>query len=71
MNIHVHILKKEGFTFAIALSFENGLELRTTKDLIWGGKQQKQEVVRQVKELLTHLQSNGFTIENPTWEKYV
>ena len=64
MKVRVATLEKESFVSGLALIFDEGLILRTHEDLCWCGKEKKNEIVKQFKELIETLKDKGFQVEN-------
>lgn len=63
MRVTVQQGKREGFTTDLFLVFENGLELKTAKNLVWAGKAGREETTKQFNEVVAKLKDAGFDVE--------
>lgn len=55
---------KEGFTSAYGLRFENGMILKTVgNDMLWGGKEKREQTKTNFNEIVSILENNGFEID--------
>lgn len=57
---------QEGFTTNLILQFENGLELKTTKNLVWAGQSGREEITNQFNEVVAKLKQAGFDVRGET-----
>ncbi len=55
--------RREDFTVAIALKFENGLVLRS-KELLWLDAKERSEILMEMQEVIDSLREKGFEIVN-------
>jgi hypothetical protein len=63
MRIEVGIVEREGFAAAVIFRVDGGLTLREPT-LMWLGKDDKAEIIRQARAVVADLKAHGITVAN-------